>query len=234
MVSTNDNARSVLMYVSDAETSETVSALVRPVGYVAQAALPDDGGETAEAPPHDVLLVDIGRSTDAEASEKLRQVRASSDAPVIAINARSPRAAALALDAGADEVIPSDRLRTELVPRMNALIRRIERTPPPEDRVVIRGIELHLTRRLVMMRGQRLHLTPIEYDILVTLMRNAGHTVTHDDLLGAVWGSGYAGDYSVLRVNISRLRQKLEDNPRNPSYIVTVAGEGYVMPTPGR
>ncbi|MBW4439441.1 MAG: response regulator transcription factor [Pleurocapsa minor GSE-CHR-MK-17-07R] len=234
MVSSSDNSRSVLMVVSDPETSETVSALVSPIGYSAQTVQSLDPDETASAPAHDVLLVDIGKSTDAEASEKLRQVRATTDAPVIAINARSAQAAVAALNAGADEVVDSDRLRTELVPRMNALIRRIERTPPAEDRLVIRGIELHLTRRLVMMRGQRLHLTPIEYDILVTLMRNAGHTVTHDDLLGAVWGSGYAGDYSVLRVNISRLRQKLEDNPRNPSYIVTVAGEGYVMPTASR
>ena len=64
-------------------------------------------------------------------------------------------------------------------------------------------------------------------------MRSAGKVVSHDDLLRSVWGEQYEGDYSVLRVNISRLRQKLEENPRRPIYIVTVPGQGYQMP-PGR
>ena len=61
-------------------------------------------------------------------------------------------------------------------------------------------------------------------------MRNPGQVVSHDELLRAVWGEQYEGDYSVLRVNISRLRQKLEENPRHPTYVVTVPGQGYVMP----
>jgi two-component system KDP operon response regulator KdpE len=88
-----------------------------------------------------------------------------------------------------------------------------------------------MARRQASIRGRKLHLTPIEYGILVTLMRSAGQTITHDDLLRTVWGEEYEGDYSVLRVNISRLRQKLEENPRHPTYIVTVPGQGYTMPT---
>ena len=73
-------------------------------------------------------------------------------------------------------------------------------------------------------------LTGVEYDLLEILLRNAGQIVTHDDLLRGVWNDEYVGDYSVLRVNISRLRQKIELNPRHPAYIVTVPGQGYRMP----
>jgi two-component system KDP operon response regulator KdpE len=74
------------------------------------------------------------------------------------------------------------------------------------------------------------HLTPIEYNLLYTLMRSAGQCVTYKDLIRAVWGDSYAGDYSVLRVNISRLRTKLDDNSRRgASCIVTEAGVGYML-----
>jgi two-component system KDP operon response regulator KdpE len=63
------------------------------------------------------------------------------------------------------------------------------------------------------------------------LMRHAGQVITHDELLKTVWGENYEGDYSVLRVNISRLRQKIEENPRRPTYIVTAPGQGYWMPS---
>ena len=97
-------------------------------------------------------------------------------------------------------------------------------------RLRVRGLELDTTRRVAFMRGKKLHLTPIEYSLLLTLMRNADKTVTHDELLRAVWGEESGGDFSVLRVNISRLRQKLEENPRSPTYIVTAPGQGYIMP----
>jgi DNA-binding response OmpR family regulator len=118
-----------------------------------------------------------------------------------------------------------------LVARVKALLRRVEWTPKPETRLVVRRLELDMPRRQATIRGKRLHLTPIEYSILVTLMRTAGQVVSHDELLQAVWGDEYRGDFSVLRVNISRLRQKLEENPRRPTYIVTVPGQGYWMPT---
>jgi two-component system KDP operon response regulator KdpE len=94
----------------------------------------------------------------------------------------------------------------------------------------VRRLELDMPRRLAAIRGRKLHLTPIEYGILVMLMRKAGKVVTHEELLRTVWGEKYSEDYSVLRVNISRLRQKLEENPRRPAYIVTVPGQGYWMP----
>jgi two-component system KDP operon response regulator KdpE len=111
------------------------------------------------------------------------------------------------------------------------LLRRVEWTPKPETHLRVRDLELDMPRRQATIRGTKLHLTPIEYGILVMLMRQAGQVIGHDELLRAVWGDQYGEDFAVLRVNISRLRQKLEENPRRPAYIVTAPGQGYWMPT---
>jgi two-component system KDP operon response regulator KdpE len=86
-------------------------------------------------------------------------------------------------------------------------------------------------RRRVTVHGEEVHLTPTEYELLSTLIKQAGHVLTHADLLTRVWGEEYRNDLAILRVNISRLRQKLEEDPRQPRYIVTVPGVGYTLPS---
>jgi two-component system KDP operon response regulator KdpE len=135
-----------------------------------------------------------------------------------------------ALEDGADDFMSKPFSAEELIARVNSLLRRVQWTPPVETRLVVRQLDLDIPHRQATIRGKKLHLTPVEYGLLLTLMRSAGQIVTHDELLRNVWGDNYQGDYSVLRVNISRLRMKIEENPRRPSYIVTVPSEGYRMP----
>jgi two-component system KDP operon response regulator KdpE len=162
----------------------------------------------------------------------LRTVREQSFLPMIILSGfTQEHDKVVALEAGADDFLSKPFIPEELIARVGALLRRVKWTPVAEPRLAVRQLELDLARRQATMRGKRLHLTPIEYGILTTLMRKAGQVVSHDELLRNVWGEQYEGDFSVLRVNISRLRQKLEDNPRHPNYVVTVPGQGYTMPT---
>ena len=232
MVMTQDETLNVLIVEDDADTAEVVTTLLRDAGY---GTITVEHGRAAldeiahEAP--DLVLLDLNLP-DVNGLEVLKTVRARSFLPMIVISGfGKDRDRVMALEAGADDYMSKPFSPDELIARVRALLRRVEWTPKPETKLVVRRLELDMPRRQAAISGRRLHLTPIEYGILVTLMRNAGKIVSHDDLLRAVWGENYRGDFSVLRVNISRLRQKLEDNPRRPTYIVTVPGQGYWMPT---
>ncbi len=223
----------ILIVEDDNDTADFVTELLQTSGYSAVIA---DSGEVAlteisNAQP-DLVLLDMNLP-DMNGLDLLRQVRASSLLPMIVLSGAShERTKVVALEEGADDYVVKPFSPEELIARVHALLRRVvEWTPPAETRLRVRHLELDMARRQVSIRGKKLHLTPVEYGILVTLMRSAGQVITHDELLRTVWGEKYEGDYSVLRVNISRLRQKLEENPRYPTYIVTAPGQGYYMPT---
>jgi two-component system KDP operon response regulator KdpE len=231
MVTVEDYTLSILVVEDDRDTAEVMCTLLKDAGYHTYSV---DNGLTAlnyiEKYVPDLVLLDL-RLPDMDGIELLKQVRANSFLPMIVVSGMvQDRDSVYALEAGADDFLWKPFSNEELIARVRALLRRVEWTPRPETVLKIRQLELDIPRRYATISGEKLHLTPIEYGILVTLMRKAGQIVSHDDLLYAVWGDSYKGDYSVLRVNVSRLRQKLEKMPRRPSYIVTVPGRGYWMP----
>lgn len=227
-----EQSRQILIVDDEEETAEAISRLLETAGFTTATV---DAGlvalkELQESPPDLVLLSPT--LSDMDGVELMRQVRKRTSTPIIAVNAdpNDKEAKIRALDAGADDIVVRHAPPEELVARIGAILRRVEWSPASEPRLEVRQLSLDISRRIAFLHDRKLQLTPIEYSILVTLMRNAGHVVPHEELLKAVWRTGQGNDYSVLRVNISRLRQKLEDNPRRPSYIVTVPGRGYVMP----
>lgn len=231
MLTPDARSRPILIVEDDQDTSDVVRILLEQAGYdsVAVERGEDALAEIASSAPALVLL-DLGLP-DIEGLEVLRRVRDQSFLPMIVLSGRTlEQDKVSALEAGADDFVGKPFSSEELVARVGALLRRVGWTPQPETRLSIRSLELDIPHRQAFIRGKRLHLTPVEYGLLYVLMRNAGRVVSHDEMLRAVWGNEYERDYSVLRVNISRLRQKLEENPRRPAYILTAPGEGYQMP----
>lgn len=222
----------ILIVEDDEDTAEVVSTVLTSAGFRTVAVNKGQAAiEEINAAMPDLVLLDLNLP-DIHGLDLLRSVRTYSLLPMIVLSGYGKdRDRVHALESGADDYMSKPFSPEELIARVRALLRRVEWTPRSETFLQIRNLELDVARRHAKIRGKPLHLTPIEYGILVLLMRNAGQVVDHDELLHAVWGDQYTGDYSVLRVNVSRLRQKLEENPRRPQYIVTAPGQGYWMPT---
>jgi two-component system, OmpR family, KDP operon response regulator KdpE len=132
-----------------------------------------------------------------------------------------------ALEAGADDYVTKPFSPRELVARLNAALRRA--APAPNDPVLeADGLSVDLSARVVLRAGHEIHLTPIEFDLLRTLMSNRGRLLTHRALLREVWGQAYESDIPTLRTGIARLRRKIEpDGEPGPRYIRTDPGVGY-------
>ena len=155
--------------------------------------------------------------------------------PIIAVSENgSERAVTEALDAGADDYIRKPFLSGELLSRIKAAIRRIEQY---EKLLGIDNLESYerdglivdYDRHLVLLNGKEVHLTKNEFKILTLLCRYSGRVLTYDFIIKSVWGNGASGGNGILRVNITNLRKKIEQNSNSPLYLFTENGVGYRM-----
>lgn len=180
----------------------------------------------------DLIIADLGLP-DGDGVDFIRQVRTWTGVPIIVLSARSHEDEKVAaLDAGADDFITKPFGVNELLARTRANLRRMRLGQPAPDAVFCFGdVEVDLASRIVKKAGIEVHLTPIEYRLLGVLVAHAGRVLTHPHLLREVWGPSHSESTHYLRVYMGNLRQKLEDDPAQPKYIVTETGVGYrLMP----
>jgi DNA-binding response OmpR family regulator len=162
--------------------------------------------------------------------EVCRRIRDMSDIPVLMVTVNGQKADRLkGFVLGADDYITKPVDFPELIARVQAVLRRSNSATPDEGPSTFHNgeIEVEWRSRQVWIRGKRVKLSPIEYKILACLIKNRGWIVTHEQLLEKAWGPNYIGDKSFVKLYIRYLRQKIEENPRNPRFILTERGVGY-------
>ena len=176
----------------------------------------------------DLLVLDLGLP-DGNGVDLIRDLRGWSDVPILILSARSQENDKIdALDAGADDYLTKPFAVGELRARVRALLRRSYRNSEAATPVVEFGdVTVDLSRRLVSRGGETVHLTPLEYRLLATLLGHPGRVLTQRNLLREIWGPSYVESSHYLRVYVGHLRQKLEEDPTQPKHFLTETGVGY-------
>ena len=176
----------------------------------------------------DLVVLDLGLP-DGNGIDFIRHLRAWSDVPVLVLSARShERDKIQALDVGADDYLTKPFGVGELRARARALLRRKSRGGDAATPIIVFGeVQVDLARRVVTRGGEAVHLTPIEYRLLCALLANTGKVMTQRHLLREVWGAASVESNHYLRVYVGHLRQKLEDDPTQPKYLLTETGVGF-------
>lgn len=181
----------------------------------------------ALAQPPDLVILDLGLP-DLDGQDVLKRLREWYSLPIIVLSARDQEPQKIkALDCGADDYVTKPFGIGELLARMRTAMRHAHRVGPEETTISIGDLRVDLAARLVSCNEKEIHLTPLEYKLLVTMLKYAGKVLTHRFLLQEVWGPQHSQEYHYLRVFVASLRRKLEDDPARPRYILTEPGVGY-------
>lgn len=192
-----------------------------------EAASGDEGLRVAASYPPDLVILDLGLP-DIDGQEVLLRLREWLTAPIIVLTVRDQEQQKItALDAGADDYVTKPFAMGELLARMRTALRHAQHVTQESSSVRIGDLRFDLAARLVYRREELLHFTPLEYKLLVTMLKHNGKVLTHRFLLHEVWGPEDSQETHYLRVFVASLRRKLEDDPARPRYILTEPGVGY-------
>jgi len=183
----------------------------------------------------DVMLPDVDGF---DLTRKLRSHEKHQNKPIIFLTAKTDEFdKILGLELGADDYITKPFSVREVLVRIKAIFRRIQRSLEQKaekpKRIAVKDLEIDLERYEILVRGESKNLTPLEFELLRFLAENEGKVFSRDVLLDTLWGYDYYGDTRTVDVHIRRLRTKIEEDPSNPQYIMTVRGKGYKFKNPG-
>lgn len=223
-------AARVLVVEDDAQIRNFISYALKAEGFRACAAATAQAGlSLLVSEPVDLMLLDLGLP-DFDGMDVIRKVREWSQVPIIVVSARDQdRGKASALDAGADDYLTKPFSTTELMARIRVALRHLQRQGAGKGSSTLEVGELRidLDKHLVYLRGDELHVTPMEYSLLSLLFRNMGKVLTSTLIIREIWGAGYGSDTQALRALMASLRRKIEGNPAKPRYLLTEIGVGY-------
>jgi len=219
-----------ILVVEDEESfSDPLSYLLRREGY--EVAVADDGPAALDEFDRngaDLVLLDL-MLPGLPGTEVCRQIRTRSKVPVIMLTAKDGEIdKVVGLELGADDYVTKPYSSRELVARIRAVLRRGSEPELTNGATVEAGpVRMDVERHVVTVNSEAVPMPLKEFELLEMLLRNAGRVLTRMQLIDRVWGSDYVGDTKTLDVHVKRLRGKLEPDPANPRYLLTVRGLGY-------
>jgi two-component system KDP operon response regulator KdpE len=230
MVYRGAQSKIILVVDDEPRIAEAVTMNLELEGY--QVSCASNGQEalrkvTEELP--DLIILDV-MMPDMDGFETLQKIRELSSVPVIMLTVKGGETDKVkGLELGADDYVTKPFGPKELVSRVKAALRRATMPGPvPKTEILVdNDLSIDFGRRKVIVRGREVHLRPTEYRLLYHLVSNAGHVLTHETLLRKVWGYDYRNEDQYLWLYVTYLRQKLEDNPKDPKYILGERGIGY-------
>lgn len=226
------NSATILVVDDEPQIRRVLRSTLSSQGYViTEAKTGEEAVDSVRKIKPDLVLLDVNMP-GMGGVEACREIRRSSEAPIIMLTVRNAeRDKVAALDAGADDYVVKPFGIEELLARIRAALRRFapgDAMPP----YVSKELTLDFESRQLTVRGQEVHLTPKEFDVLKHLIGNQGKPLTHRRILQSVWGPDYGEETENLRVVINQLRKKIETDPAHPKYIRTEPWVGYRFQPP--
>jgi two-component system, OmpR family, KDP operon response regulator KdpE len=228
MAKENTHPVPVLMIEDEKEIRKFLKLTLTSHGYAVMEA--KDGKEglrllTTLRP--ELVILDLGLP-DMDGLEIIKQVREWGDTPIIVLSARGHEQDKIgALELGADDYLTKPFSAGELMARIKVALRHSRPAASADQVFEHEALKINFTGRVVKVDGKEVHLTPIEYKLLSVLVKNAGKVVTHQQLLKDVWSKSAPENNNYLRIHTQHLREKLQDDPLEPRYIITEPGIGY-------
>ncbi|WP_295657392.1 response regulator transcription factor [uncultured Nocardioides sp.] len=220
-----------VLVVEDEESySDALAYMLRKEGF--EVAIAADGHTALsefDRNGADIVLLDL-MLPGIPGTEVCRQIRATSSVPVIMVSAKDDEVdKVVGLELGADDYVTKPYSPRELVARIRAVLRRGQEPDLLPDTLEAGPVRMDVERHVVTVGGHEQRLPLKEFELLEMFLRNPGRVLTRGQLIDRVWGSDYVGDTKTLDVHVKRLRAKLEPDPSDPRYLVTVRGLGYKL-----